>query len=345
MTAATATGPEPPALVTGCAGMIGAQVATLLLQQGAPKVIGIDALNPGPDAPLKQWRLTQLSHCPRFHFHQADIADPGCIDALFAQYAPTPKTAPPFSAVINLAARAGVRQSAAQPDAYYRANLTGALNLLQASARTGVPKFVLASSSSVYGSAPPDAPIPENTESSRPLSPYAASKKAAEALTHAYHHLYGIDISVLRYFTVYGPAGRPDMSLFRFVQKIAEARPITVYGDGSQRRDFTYVDDVAQATILALKPLGYQIINIGAAAPIPLRDAIAAIEAAAGRKAAIHYRPPHPSDVAATWADVSQARQLLNWTPSTPFQDGIDRLMDWYRQNRQWAKEIHCDDP
>lgn len=345
MTAVTETEGEPPTLVTGCAGMIGARVAALLLQQSPAKVIGIDELNAAYDPRLKRWRLAQLSAHPRFQFHRADIADPAQINDLFARQACPPAAAPPFAAVINLAARAGIRPSAAQPEAYLRANLTGALNLLQACARTRVPKFILASSSSVYGNSAANAPLPETTESSRPLSPYAASKKAAEVLAYAYHHLHGIDISALRYFTVYGPAGRPDMSLFRFVQKIAEGRPITVYGDGSQRRDFTYVDDAAHATLLALKPLGYEIINIGAAAPITLQDAIAAIETAAGRPAAIDYRPRHPSDAPATWADVSKARRLLNWTPATPFPDGIRRLMHWYRQNRQWASQIDCDDP
>lgn len=345
MTAATETAAEPPTLVTGCAGMIGAQVAALLLKQGAPQVIGIDELNAAYDPRLKHWRLAQLTPNPRFQFHQADIADPTQIDRLFTRTNRTPNHAPPFAAVINLAARAGIRPSAAQPQAYLRANLTGALNLLQACARTGVPKYILASSSSVYGNTPHNSPLSETMESSQPLSPYAASKKAAEVLAYSYHHLHGIDISALRYFTVYGPAGRPDMSLFRFVQKIAEGRPITVYGDGSQRRDFTYVDDVAQATLLALKPLGYQIINIGAAAPIPLQDAISAIESAAGRPAAIDYQPRHPSDAPATWADISKAQRLLGWTPTTSFQKGIRRLMHWYRQNRQWASEIDCDDP
>ncbi len=337
-------------LVTGCAGMIGAKVAEMLLAQGTA-VAGLDDLNHAYDIRLKQWRLERLTGSPGFDFHCADISDTVQTEEIFARYAATGEGhesgASPFSAVINLAARAGVRQSVLEPAAYFQANLTGTLNLLRACAAHGVPKFVLASTSSVYGDAAGQATplLSEDMETSRPLSPYAASKKAAEVLAYACHHLHGLDVSVLRYFTVYGPAGRPDMSPFRFVQKIAEGRPITVYGDGSQSRDFTFVDDVAQATILALKPLGYEVINIGAATPIVLRDAIAVIESAAGRKAVIDYRPRHPSDVASTWADVSKARRLLGWTPSTSFEEGVARLMRWYKENRDWAMEIDSDDP
>ncbi len=332
-------------LVTGCAGMIGARVIDRLLADGAT-VVGIDILNDAYDIRLKDWRLNRLSGAPGFEFHRADISDEGPMDAIFADSGP-------FTAVINLAARAGVRQSIADPTAYYQANLIGTLSLLRLCASYGVPKFVLASTSSVYGLAATasigeaetvGAQLSEGLETARPLSPYAASKKAAEVLAHTYHHLHSLDVSILRYFTVYGPAGRPDMSLFRFVQKISEGRPITVFGDGSQSRDFTFVDDVAAATVLALKPVGYEAMNVGSDSPVVLNDAIAAIESLTGRKAQIDHQPMHPADVTATWADISKARRLLGWEPVTSFSDGLASLVQWYADNRDWARDVVTDD-
>ncbi len=329
------------ALVAGCAGMIGARVAERLLAQGVP-VVGVDDLNESYDARLKHWRMNRLIGEPDFDFHRGDIADANIVKRLFARYSASGGA--PFSAVVNLAARAGVRQSVQEPAAYFRTNLTGTLNLLQSCVECGIPKFALASTSSVYSQTSEAIPLSEEMATSCPLSPYAASKKAAEVLTYTYHHLYGLDASVLRYFTVYGPAGRPDMSPFRFVQKIAEGRPITVYGDGLQSRDFTFVEDVAEATLLALKPMGYQTINVGAGSPIALRDAITIIEFATGRKAEIDYQPRHPSDVAATWADIGKARRLLGWTPRVSFEEGVERLVKWYRENRDWAMDIATSD-
>jgi nucleoside-diphosphate-sugar epimerase len=177
----------------------------------------------------------------------------------------------------------------------------------------------------------------------RQLSPYAATKKAAEAMAYTYHFLHGIDVSVLRYFTVYGPAGRPDMTPLRFVQRIREGRTITVFGDGSQSRDFTYVDDIALGTIAALRPAGYEIINLGSDQPLKLNAMIALIEERVGRKAKIDYRPWHPADMMETWADISKARRLLDWSPKTTFPEGLDRLVRWYSENREWAREIDTD--
>lgn len=159
-------------------------------------------------------------------------------------------------------------------------------------------------------------------------------------LCHTYHYLYDIDVTVLRYFTVYGPAGRPDMSLFRFVQWISEGRPVTVYGDGKQERDYTYVSDVAHGTIAGLKPLGYKVINLGSDEPIVLMDAIHLVEELVGKKATLEYRPRHPADVLATWADIGQARRLLRWRPQTRFEEGVARLVSWYQENREWASQI-----
>ena len=193
-----------------------------------------------------------------------------------------------FDAVINLAARAGVRYSVDNPWAYVETNVIGTLNMLELCKQSGTKKFIFASTSSIYGANPP-YPTPESASSSEPLQPYAASKKGAEALCHSYHHLYDIDVSVVRFFTVYGPAGRPDLALFRFVQWINEGRPVRVNGDGNQSRGFTYIDDIARGTILALKPLGYEIINIGGHEVITINDSIKLIEELTGKKANVQY--------------------------------------------------------
>ncbi|MBI2987313.1 MAG: GDP-mannose 4,6-dehydratase [Deltaproteobacteria bacterium] len=185
-----------------------------------------------------------------------------------------------------------------------------------------------------------DRPFSESDPTDGPLSPYAASKKAAEALCYSYHYLYGFDVSVLRYFTVYGPAGRPDMSPFRFVQWISEGRPVIVYGDGRQSRDFTYVGDIARGTIAALKPVGYEVINLGSDQPVGLKDAIRLIERLVDREARVEFKPRHPADVMATWADISKAKRLLDWVPQTGFEEGLVKLVEWYRENREWAKDV-----
>jgi nucleoside-diphosphate-sugar epimerase len=246
---------------------------------------------------------------------------------------------PPFDAVINLAARAGVRQSVENPWVYFETNTTGTLNLLELCREFEVRKFVLASTSSLYGK---DNPMPyrEDADTNHPLSPYAASKKAAETLCYTYHYLYGIDVTVFRYFTVYGPAGRPDMMPFRLVQWISEGRPVTVYGDGMQSRDFTFVEDIARGTIAGLKLLGYEMINLGSDTPVVLMDAIRLVEELAGRKAILEYKPRHPADVTATWAEIEKAEHFLDWRPQKTFEDGVRHLVSWYRDNRSWARDI-----
>ena len=316
-------------LVTGCAGFIGWKVCEFLLADGHT-VVGVDNLNDAYDVRLKQWRLAQLQGKPEFEFHRLDICDRTALAGLFSSQ---------FDAVINLAARAGVRQSVANPWVYFETNVTGTLNLLECCREFGVRKFVQASTSSLYGANNP-RPFWEDANTDGPLSPYAASKKAAEALCYTYHYLYDIDVTVLRYFTVYGPAGRPDMSLFRFVQWISEGRPVTVYGDGKQSRDFTYVDDIARGTLAALKPMGYEVINLGSDRPIVLNHAIRLVEELVGKKATLEYKPRHAADVLATWADISKAERLLEWRPQTRFQEGVARLVAWYQENREWAREI-----
>jgi nucleoside-diphosphate-sugar epimerase len=222
---------------------------------------------------------------------------------------------------------------------YVETNVTGTLNLLDLCRELGIRKFVLASTSSLYG-ANNSLPFREDANTDGPLSPYAASKKSAEALCYSYHYLYGIDITVLRYFTVYGPAGRPDMSMFRFVQWISEGRPVIVFGDGHQSRDFTYVDDIARGTVAALRLTDYQVINLGSDKPIELNEGIRLVELLIERRADIRHQPRHAADVLATWADISKAEKLLTWRPQTPFTDGVARLYQWYRENRDWASQI-----
>lgn len=324
--------PGSTILVTGAAGFIGARVSELLLQSGH-RVVGIDNLNDAYDVRLKHWRLDHLMSRDGFTFHELDICDrTGALETAISG-------AGDVYAVINLAARAGVRQSVEAPHVYADTNLGGTLNLLEACRTFAIPKFVLASSSSLYGMKN-RMPYSEAANTDRPVSPYAASKKAAEVMCHAYHELHGLDVTVFRYFTVYGPAGRPDMSPLRFVQWIAEGRPVTVFGDGTQSRDFTYVDDIARGTMAGLRPLGYEIINLGSDTPIVLMDALNVMEEAVGRKANIVFMPRHDADITATWADITRARTLLGWEPRTSLKDGVAALAAWYMENRNWASEI-----
>jgi UDP-glucuronate 4-epimerase len=328
-------------LITGVAGLIASRVAALLLHQGH-HVVGIDSLNDAYDIRLKEWRLAQLrsgENALAFSFQRIDICDRPALQQLFRHECAGGDS---IAAIINLAARAGVRYSVQNPWVYVDTNMTGTLNLLDLAREFRIGKFVLASTSSLYGASNP-MPYREDAATDQPLSPYAASKKGAEAMCFSYHHLYGVDVSVVRYFTVYGPAGRPDMMVFRFVQWIDTDRPVTVYGDGSQSRDFTYVDDIARGTVAALRPLGYEIINLGSDGPVVLMDAIHIIEGTLGHKAQLEYRPAHAADVPATWADITKARHLLAWEPQVLFAEGITRTVAWYRANRAWASVISTD--
>jgi nucleoside-diphosphate-sugar epimerase len=306
-------------LVTGAAGFIGWKTTELLLSEGHT-VVGVDNFNDAYDVRLKEWRLVQLLPHHNFQFHRLDICDLECLKPLFEDG---------FDGVINLAARAGVRYSVENPWVYLDTNVTGTLNLLELCRQHGVRKFVLASTSSLYGKNNP-VPFREDANTDGPLSPYAASKKAAEALCYTYHHLYGLDVTVLRYFTVYGPAGRPDMALFKFVEWISAGEPVVIYGDGQQSRDFTYVDDIARGTVAALRPLGYEVINLGSDRPVVLLDALRRIEELMGRRAEIRWEEPHAADMRATWADIRKARSLLSWQPQTVLEDGLNALVEWY---------------
>jgi len=318
-------------LVTGAAGFIASRVAGMLLDDGHT-VVGVDNLNDAYDPALKTWRLARIEGRDGFTFYKVDICDREGIARVFERCAP-------FDAVVNLAARAGVRQSVDNPWVYVETNMTGTLNLLELCREHGVKKFQLASTSSLYG-AHNTMPYAEDADTNRPLSPYAASKKGAEALCYTWHYLYGIDVTVNRYFTVYGPAGRPDMSLFRFVQWIREGRPLLVYGDGSQSRDFTYVDDIARGTIAGLKPLGFEVINLGSDTPTVLMDIIRYVEQRCGQEAKLVHEERHAADVTATWADISKARALLGWEPQYDWKRGVDDLIAWYDENRDWARDV-----
>ncbi len=316
-------------LVTGAAGFIGARTSELLIKDGHT-VVGVDNLSDAYDLRLKDYRLKKLRAMEGFNFHKLDISDKSIIESLKSEK---------LDGVINLAAWAGVRASVGNPWIYVESNVLGTLNMLELCRQIGAKKFIVASTSSIYGGNPP-YPTPETASSSEPLQPYAASKKGAEAMAHAYHHLYDIDVTVVRFFTVYGPAGRPDLSIFRFVQWISEGRPVHVNGDGEQSRGFTYIDDIARGIIVALKPLGFEIINLGGHEVITINSLIKLIEDVVGRKAIIQYGPADPADMRSNWADVSKAGELLGWEPQFTMRTGIEKLVEWYNAEREWASQV-----
>jgi len=316
-------------LVTGSSGFIASRVSEMLIEQGHT-VTGVDNMNHAYDIRMKEYRLKKLQAYPGFTFHQLDISEKSILEQYKGEK---------FDAVINLAARAGVRASTEDPWVFVDTNVTGTLNMLELCRRNDIPKFIMASTSSIYG-ANPVYPTPEDSESDHPLQPYAASKKGAEALAHSYHFLYDLDVSVVRYFTVYGPAGRPDLALFRFTQWIIEDRPVQIYGSGEQSRGFTYLDDIARGTIAALKPLGYEVINLGGHEVITINDLVSLLEKVIKKKARIEYYPPNPADMLSNWADVSKANQLLNWQPQVSLLEGVQHLVDWYNAERSWASEV-----
>ena len=316
-------------LVTGAAGFIGARTSQMLIEQGHT-VVGIDNMNDAYDPRIKDYRLKKLQALKGFSFHKHDISEKSAID-LFKNEK--------LDGVINLAARAGVRFSVENPWVFLESNVTGTLNMLEVCKQFGCRKFILASTSSIYGENP-EYPTPETASSSEPMQPYAASKKGAEALAHSYHHLYDIDVTIVRYFTVYGPAGRPDLAIFRFVKWIMEGEPIRINGDGNQSRGFTYVDDIARGTIAALKPLGYEVINLGGHEVISINELVHLVEDLTGKKANVQYGPPNLADMFMNQANVTKAREMLGWNPQVTLREGIGNLVEWYKAEREWAKDI-----
>jgi UDP-glucuronate 4-epimerase len=324
-------------LLSGVAGFIAARVAEILLDSGH-SVVGVDNMNDAYDVRMKEYRLNRLLDRPGFSFTQLDIANREEVENLLT-FESGGGASIQFDAVINLAARAGVRQSVENPWVYVDTNVTGTLNLLEVCRKYKINKFILASTSSIYGA---EAPLPtsEDANSDQPLQPYAASKKGAEVMAHAYHYLYGIDVTVFRYFTVYGPAGRPDMVMFRFAKWIHENMPLQVNGDGEQSRGFTYVDDIARGTILGLRPLGFEVINLGGHETIKVNELIKLFEDKIGQKAQVDYRPAHPADMKANWANVDKAHELLGWQPQVSLDEGVSNLIQWYQAERSWARQI-----
>ncbi|MDA7675854.1 NAD-dependent epimerase/dehydratase family protein [Akkermansiaceae bacterium] len=317
-------------LITGCAGFIGARTAQLALDAGH-SVVGLDNLNDYYDVRLKRHRLEPLLARDGFQFHHLDIEDGEALDRVFADHR--------FDAVINLAARAGVRASIEDPRVYLSTNTTGTLNLLERMVRHEVPKFVLASTSSLYAGQP--MPFVETANVTRPISPYAATKLAAEALAYVWHNLHGLDVSVLRYFTVYGPAGRPDMAPFRFSEWIRRGEPIQLFGDGTATRDFTFVDDIARGTLAALKPLGYEVINLGGGnRPVAVNDMIQALETHLGKQALIDRQTSFAADMKDTSAEISKASNLLNWEPQTSPKEGFQMTAEWHLREQHWLETI-----
>jgi UDP-glucuronate 4-epimerase len=307
-------------LVTGAAGFIGMHCAQRLLERG-DEVIGVDNLSPYYPVQLKRDRLARLQHA-RFRFIEADVADAAALEKVFEQ-------APEL--VLHLAAQAGVRYSLENPRAYIQANLVGFANLLECCRRRPPRHLVFASSSSVYG-ANPSLPWSESQNVDRPLSLYAATKKSNELLAHVYHHLYALPATGLRFFTVYGPWGRPDMSPMLFADAIVHGRPIPVFNHGDMARDFTYIDDIVEGTLRVLeRPAGYAVYNIGNHQPVQLLDYVAALERAFGREAKLEMKPMQPGDVKATYADTAALRAAVGFAPSTPLDVGLARFAAWFK--------------
>jgi nucleoside-diphosphate-sugar epimerase len=321
-------------LVTGVAGFIASFVADMLLSEGA-EVVGLDNLNQAYDIRMKEHRLNLLKKKPGFTFYKLDVSERNLLS--------NPKLIDKgFDAIINLAARAGVRDSLVDPWVYLDTNVTGTLNLLEFCKQEGIPKFLLASTAGLYGEEA-FLPTPETSPTDLPLQVYAASKKGAESLAHAYHYLFDIDVTIVRYFNVYGPAGRPDSVMFRFVKWIQEDMPVHLYGDGDQSRGFTYVEDIARGTIAALKPLGYEIINLGGHELMKINTLIQKLEGMIDNRAEIVQHPRHPADLLTSQADVSKAKAILNWEPKVSLDEGIKRVVEWYQKERSWASKIETD--
>lgn len=317
-------------LLTGAAGFIGSQVAAQLLSQGK-EIVAIDNMNDYYDPRLKHHRIENLRRDHEFEFINCDIENRPALEKIFK--------ASKFDAVLNLAARAGVRYSLVNPQVYFTTNAMGTLNLLELCRDHSVLKFVLASTSSLYAGEP--LPFVESAPVNSPISPYAASKKAAELMCYTFHFHFGIDCTVVRYFTVYGPAGRPDMSIFRFIRWIDEGKEVEIFGDGEQSRDFTYVEDIARGTILAMKPLGYEIINLGGGRkPVTLNQVITKIEQRLGKKANRVYKAVQKADITETQANVEKARRLLGWEAGIDVFEGLDKSIDWYFSNRDFARDL-----
>ncbi len=312
------------AIITGAAGFIGSHLCERLLGRGW-EVVGIDNFDGFYDPNVKRSNIETCLESGRFQIVEADIRDSAQMNKIAGGGA---------DIVAHLAARAGVRPSIANPALYTDVNVNGTVAMLEATRNNGIARFVFASSSSVYGNNK-KVPFAEEDNVDFPISPYAATKKAGELICHTYHHLYGISVTCLRYFTVYGPRQRPDLAIHKFARLIEQDKPIPVYGDGSMMRDFTYIDDIIDGTIAAINHCeGYNIYNLGESRPITVSDLVAEIEKALGKKAAIEYQPAQPGDVERTYADVTKAKRDLGYAPNTQISDGLKPFVDWFRQSK-----------
>lgn len=317
-------------LLTGVAGFIAHRTCEMLLDQGH-EVIAIDNLNDYYDVSLKKFRLSTLENRSNFQFFQIDIEDKTALEDLFSNHK--------FSIIYNLAARAGVRYSIENPDIYVSTNVQGNLNLLEMARKHNVEKFLLASTSSLY--AGKEMPFLETLNVNDPISPYAATKSGAEVMSYTYHHLYGIDVSIVRYFTVYGPMSRPDMAQLRFMRWIDSGEEIQLYGDGEQARDFTYVDDIARGAILAGKKLGFEIINLGGGEdPISINTMIQTYEKLLDKKAVIKNLPFNKADMLVTMANIEKAGKLLDWKPEVSFHQGLENCVKHFVDNQDFYRKI-----
>ncbi len=311
-------------LVTGGAGFIGSAVARKLGELGSELVI-VDNFNPYYDQALKEARVKKLLANTPHVLYRVDIADHAAMRDIFQKHS--------VGQICHLAAQAGVRYATKDPFAYEHSNLRGTLTLLELAREFNVRNIVIASSSSVYGDAA-QYPVKETDVTDKPISLYAATKRACELIAHSYHHLYGLPITCLRFFTVYGPWGRPDMALFAFTKAALEGKPIDVYGQGDMARDFTYIDDIADGVVRALeKNLPWAILNLGRGKPEPLMHMIELVEHATGKKIEKRFLPMQPGDVKQTWADVQLAKELLGWEPKTSFDEGTVAFVQWYRSH------------
>ena len=309
-------------LVTGAAGFIGFHLSQALLDMGTP-VVGVDNLNDYYDVALKKARLDQLERRSGFTFYRDDIENLPGLKKIFLNH--------PIRKICHLAAQAGVRYSLENPFSYQKSNLEGFLNLLEMARHGGVDNFVFASSSSVYG-ANTKIPFSVDDRVDTPVSLYGATKRANELMAYSYSHLFQIPCTGLRFFTVYGPWGRPDMALFLFTDAILHDRPIDIYNHGRMKRDFTYIDDIIEGTMAALKrPSTFELFNLGNSDPVELLDFIAAIEEGLGKKAKRSMMPIQPGDVPATAADIEKSKELLGFNPKTHIKEGIKNFLSWYR--------------
>ena len=311
-------------LVTGCAGFIGSHVAEALLKRG-DYVVGVDNLNDYYDVRIKKKNLRILKNYSEFKFYKEDIRNYDKLRKIFKKEKP--------ERIVHLAARAGVRASIQHPLLYQDVNIRGTLNLLDLARDYKARSFVFASSSSVYGNQK-KVPFSETDKVDNPISPYAATKRAAELLCYTYHHLYNMRITCLRFFTVYGPRGRPDMAPYKFTKLIIEGKPVPRYGDGRTKRDYTYISDVVKGVIEAVdKELGFEIINLGNNEPVELNEFIRIIERVTGKKAIIKELPMQPGDVNITYADISKAQRLLDYQPETSIEEGMKKFVKWYEKD------------